>query len=103
MERRNDFSNKLFQIGLVLIIPGVSYIYAQGVSSSGLESLNATIGELHVTVKELTMTTNQLYNSTTVLTTETKHQQLQLEKLQRDTEANRLDIAALKERLRDGH
>lgn len=95
---RNDISGKLFQIGLILIIPGISYIYAQGVNGKSIEALNSTIGELHVTVKELTMTTNQLYNSTSILSIEAKHQQAQLDRIQTDTEQNKIAIANLRER-----
>lgn len=96
MSERNNVVDKVFQFGLVLIIPAISYVYAQGANVKVLESLNQNIAELHTTVKELTATTNQLYNTTTILSRDAQTQEARIQRLETSVNTNSLDIVAIK-------
>lgn len=96
MSERNSTIDKVFQFGLVLIIPAISYVYAQGANVKVLESLNKNVFELHSAVKELGSTTNQLYNTTSILTRDTQTQEARIQRLETSVNNNSLDIAAIK-------
>ena len=95
---RNNLLDRIFQIGLVLAIPTVSYIYAQGVKETTVTALNKTITELNLAVKELSGTTNQLSNNTTILTAQAQRNEKRLDNLEEKVDQNRIDILSMKGR-----
>lgn len=96
MSERNNTIDKVFQFGLVLIIPAISYVYAQGANVKVLESLNKNVAELHSAVKELGSTTNQLYNTTTILSRDAQSQEARIQRLETSVNQNSMDIVAMK-------
>lgn len=90
----NNLMDKIFQIGLVIAIPAVSYIYAQGVSESNTKSLNHAITELNMVVKELSNTTAMLSNNAAVLSAQAQRNERRLDVLEDKVEKARIDLAS---------
>lgn len=92
----NNVIDKIFQVGLVIAIPTVSYIYAQGVNESTTQSLNHAITELNGVVKELSNTTALLSNNAAVLTAQAQRNEHRIDALEEKLEQTRMDLVAVK-------